>query len=867
MSPKRLIRFCRALACFAFGFAVFGWTGWTSDLPRATARSLPSPTPSTIVAEVSQSEAIPLLQRGRQLYASGQFSEAIRVWQDAIARWNRQPAPLDLALTQSYLSLAYQKLGRWQEAREAIAAGVRQIEGLPAQSEQARAVLARLQGARAQLDLELGQPDRALEGWQQAAETYRQLNDTTGATGSQLNQVQALQALGLYARASNTLDEIWQTLETQPDSDIKAAGLQSLGDRFRKFGDLERSRQALQQGLDIARSLEVPGRVADILLSLGNTARNQNDTDAALEFYRESAQTAPSAIAQFQARTNQLSLLAETERNDEARSLWQQLQPQLTDIPANRQTIYARINIAQSLLQLDRGDLAAQVLATAIQQGRQLEDTRAEAYALGNLGSVYEQAEQWNHARDLTRQALTLAQAINAPDIAYRWQWQLGRLLKIRGDRQGAIVAYSEAVNTLKSLRNDLIGVSPDLRFSFRESVEPVYRQLVSLLLQPAGKSDPQASQSNIARARDVLESLRVAELDNFFRDACVDTEPALERVEIDRVDANSALIYPIILSDRLEVILSLGDRPLRHYAIPIPSAKVNETTTRLRRALFSPIRRRSLPLSQSLYDWLIRPIEADLADSGIDNLVFVLDGSLRNVPMAALHDGNNYLVEKYSITVSPGLQLISPTPLNRQGVKILSGGLSQARQGFAPLPNVTVELQRISSTISGKFLLDREFTTDALQRSLNSVSFPILHLATHGQFSSQADETFILTWDGRIDVNELDDLLQSRERQHQSAIELLVLSACETATGDDRAALGLAGVAVRAGARSTLATLWAVNDEATAVLMSQFYAGLLDRNITKAEALRNAQRQLIQTRRYNHPAFWAPYVLVGNWL
>jgi CHAT domain-containing protein len=139
--------------------------------------------------------------------------------------------------------------------------------------------------------------------------------------------------------------------------------------------------------------------------------------------------------------------------------------------------------------------------------------------------------------------------------------------------------------------------------------------------------------------------------------------------------------------------------------------------------------------------------------------------------------------------------------------------------------------------------------------------------LATHGQFSSDASETFVLAWDKPINLNELSELLRSREQLNPAAIELLVLSACQTATGDQRAALGLAGVAVRAGARSTLASLWNLNDESAALLTSLFYQELVKGTLNKAEALRQAQLALLRDRDYRHPVHWAPYVLVGNWL
>jgi CHAT domain-containing protein len=287
-----------------------------------------------------------------------------------------------------------------------------------------------------------------------------------------------------------------------------------------------------------------------------------------------------------------------------------------------------------------------------------------------------------------------------------------------------------------------------------------------------------------------------------------------------------------------------------------------------LRRTLTQRGNRAFLPLSQQVYDWLIRPIEADLQGTQVKTLVFVLDGFLRNIPMAALHDGEEYLIEKYSLALAPGLELIDPRPLPERQLAVLKAGLSQARQGYPSLPYVEVELQQIQGLVRGETLLNEEFTNAAVRQELRETSFPVLHLATHGQFSSNLEDTFILTWNDRIDIAELTNLLETTDPLQSRPIELLVLSACETARGDERAALGLAGVAVRAGARSTLATSWLVDDATTAAVMSQFYEQLADANLTKAEALRRAQLLILQDSQYEqHPYYWAPYLLVGNWL
>ncbi|MEB3213219.1 MAG: CHAT domain-containing protein, partial [Leptolyngbyaceae bacterium] len=162
--------------------------------------------------------------------------------------------------------------------------------------------------------------------------------------------------------------------------------------------------------------------------------------------------------------------------------------------------------------------------------------------------------------------------------------------------------------------------------------------------------------------------------------------------------------------------------------------------------------------------------------------------------------------------------------------------------------------------------LLNQAFTGNTLQQEIEKSSFPIVHIATHGQFGSKPESTFVVTWSERLSIDNLESILETGFPNREVAIELLVLSACETASGDPRAPLGLAGIAVRAGARSTLATLWPVNDAVTAEFMGRVYAELINNNATKAEALRQAQLWLLQQPRYSHPLYWAPYLLVGNW-
>jgi len=389
---------------------------------------------------------------------------------------------------------------------------------------------------------------------------------------------------------------------------------------------------------------------------------------------------------------------------------------------------------------------------------------------------------------------------VNAPESLYRWQWQAGRLLKKLGSVDDAIASYRRAVYTLQSIRQELsvgYGTQPT---SFRETIGPVYFELVDLLLQRAAtlrKADEIAPY--LVEARETVELFKVAELRDYFRDDCVDT--ALSK-----------------------------------------------------------------PHAQQLYTWLIQPLEADFKAAGIDTLVFVPDGPLRTIPMAALHDGKQFLISKYAMAITPGLNLTDPRPIKREGAKVLAVGVTEAVQGFPPLPNVAAELEALRTIFPGTTLVDREFAVGKLEETLKQERFTILHVASHGEFSSEPGKTFLLAFDGKLTMDRLEQdigLFKFRD----DPLELLTLSACDTAEGDDRAALGLAGVAIKAGARSALATLWEVNDVAAAGLVVDFYRGLQDPSISRATALQRAQVKMLSDPRYEHPGFWAPFLLINNWL
>ena len=830
--------------------------------------AITSPHSSQIV-QVNSEQPNTLFNRGKSFYQLGQWLEAIQAWEQAVKLYQQQNNSLDLAITFSNLSLAHQKLGQWQEADRTIAQSLQIARSLEVNPASQRAIAQALD-TQGNLYLNLGKDEEAITAWQEAAILHSRLGDLDHQIRNVLNQAQALKTQGFFRRSLQTLESIQALLPKISDDLLTATVLHNYGDMLTTVGDLKQAHPPLDKSWEILERINNNEQKSIVLLRQGNLARLEGVSKKAAEFYKQSAQTAGRSLTSLQAQLNLFSLLIDSNDVSEALEMRSQIAPLLSKLETSREAIFVRINYGESLLRLTKlvpqtvADSllaeAAQTLAVSVQQAQSINDRRTIAYAIGSLGNAYEQSKQIEESQKLTQQALAIAQSINATDIAYRWQWQLGRLLKAKGDTKGAILAYTEAVNGLRQLRSDLVFVNPNVQFSFRETVEPVYRQLVSLLLQ----DDTGDKQKNLITAQAAIESLQIAELVNFFRSDCLNAA----QVDINQIDRTAAVVYPIILEDRLEVILSLPNQPLRHYASKVRAAEIDDMVIDLRLNLRDPSSEDYLSSAQSIYDWLIRPATSAIAQSNVKTIVFVLDGSLRNIPMSVLHDGKQFLVENYSIALTPSLQLLDPKPIAKQKVTALIGGLSEARQGYSALPNVKGELQEINKQVpSSSTFLNASFTKQNLTQTLTSLTFPIIHLATHGNFSSEAENTYLLTYDGKLTIENLYQLLRSNNRSDLEPIELLILSACQTAVGDKRAALGLAGMAVRAGARSTIASLWSVDDEATSKFMIALYQSLSSANVTRAESLRLAQQALLKNAKYDHPFYWSPFVLLGNWL
>jgi CHAT domain-containing protein len=515
--------------------------------------------------------------------------------------------------------------------------------------------------------------------------------------------------------------------------------------------------------------------------------------------------------------------------------------------------------------------LAESAFNEALRFGQASSDSLAVSEALGEQGHFRELAHDDDAALRLTHKA-QFAAASAGPYSLYRWQWQAGRILAHQGDSDGALIAYRNAAATLAPIRSDLVLGYGNLRdgnkgSTFRQSVGPLLFELSGLILQKAATLSGPEAQAALIEARQTIEQLKSSEIQDYFKDDCVVTARAVAK-DIGTLDPHTAVIYFIPLPDHLEILVQTAGGMTRRTS-PVGSEALFATVHRNRDELEDRTQYAYLTESQQLYDWLIAPIAEELRSRKIDTLVFVPDGALLSVPMASLFDGKDYLIEHFAIAITPGLTLMDPRPIPRGEARVLAGGLSMSRSGFSALPHVAEELALVEHIYGGSMLVDQAFIGSRLEHEIQSYPFTIIHLASHAEFLGQSSMSFLLTYDGRLSLDDLQHLIAPTalpSRGRLRPIELLTLSACQTASGDDRAALGLAGVALKAGARSVLATLWSVNDEAQGALVADVYARLRDdRALSKAKALRLAQLKLL--KRYPHAYYWSAQVLIGNWL
>ncbi len=821
-------------------------------------------------------------------YLSGHYDQAISNWRAIIKSNNLEPPKLasvyeNLASLHWHLGYPGEAIQFWQESIEIY-------RGRKERHHKLHLAAVLLDQSQAYNDL--GQPRFSLplieealaiidqQGWPGDSQNLRAspLSHRGVDQPSELTPQQSFETPPINsAPKSSTPQAAHSTLQSSRPIQLKQMAFFIQGNIYSLQGDFEPAIHAYQQSL----SIKTPREIAPQLAIATYTNLSQ-------AYQQQSITTQQKALAaQAEEDSIALTLKQQTQRQRnlaiEAAQMAVKIQPhhqsierakaliQLSKLTKNHQFLVTAEKIVSSLpnssqkvytlLHLASERNHKTLLLTAVEISQEIGNLRVASFALGALGQYYEQKQDYQSALSWTEIAQVTAAQAQAPDSLYQWNWQAGRIFKAQGNIKQATTAYENALASLQSVRREYAQAKSELLIDFQTEIEPVYRQYLELLLA-ANPSSP-----SLQRALEVKQLLQLSELENFFQDDCLTIESSTtSELENSLKQTNTAIVTTVILQEQTHVIWQLPNGQLKTYAINISQFELLNLAQQWRFDLENLENDNYLSISQKLYNLLFSPIKAELAQVNPQALIFVNDGFLRNVPMAALHDGQKFLIEDYAIANSLGLNLKIETDTQILPTQALLFGLTVGINGFSPLPYVFDEIEYISSLIKKeKRFLNREFSYSSFRQEITKNKTSIVHVATHGNFAGTLSDSFLQAYNSQISLMNLEKTLIDHNSNFANPIQLLVLSACDTAAGNETATLGMSGVAVRAGVRNVLGSLWSIGDRDAAVLVNQFYRHWLKDGSTKEQALRQTQVEFIKNSLNPHPAIWSGFILNQN--
>lgn len=722
-----------------------------------------------------------------------------------------------------------------------------------------------------------GEFGNAAKLMEEAATLYKDAGNRALERAALIKAAESYRSLGLFGKSLTAYAKVIAVSKSAGDKAGVALGNIGAGEVHVFTGSTGKAPPYLTEALALARQTGDEGLTGAALNAMGSYLMAKGEYGKAVESFTESvklAEASGDADLAAEAELNLASLLPSGDGADKAEKNLDRAASIIRRLEDSHKKSYMLMavgrlyrHVASSSPRIS-GPLAVKGMETlkeAVESAGRAGANLAKSYALGNLGHAYEEMGRGEEALEFTRRAMFAAQESQAPESLYRWQWQSARINNSLGRLDAAVTQYRQATRTMRSIRDDLAACRDGGRATFHDAAGPLFLEFVDLLLKKAGEQRDDATATPwLVEARDTTELLKEAELQDYFEDECASTVKA-KAASVEKLSPNTAVVYTILLPDRAELLLSLPSG-LKRFVSPAGREKLLEDARKLRVYLEKRTTSEYMPYSQKIYNLLIRPIEDELTAQKVDTLIFVSDAALRAIPMAALHDGTRFLITKYAVAVTPGLSLTDPRPIQRQRANVLLLGLTEGVQGFPPLASVGEELSGIENVYDHTTLRDREFVSANVEKEMKKSRYSVMHVASHGKFEGNVRDSFLLTFDGRLSLDKVQQIVGSAQYR-ENPVELLTLSACQTATGDDRAALGLAGVAVKSGARSALATLWSVNDPAASALVTEFYKQVQLPSLMKVKALQNAQIKLLNDRRYRHPGYWSAFILIGNWL
>ncbi|MEG4272327.1 MULTISPECIES: tetratricopeptide repeat protein [unclassified Microcoleus] len=886
-------------------------------------------------------EADRLLEIGTQKFRSNQYQEALNIYQKVLVIRQVIGDRKRIAEINSEIGIVYGRIGEYSQALKFLGVSLAICQQLDD-----KACLGKVFHEMGRIYAWKGEYSTALTLYQQSLSIRQQINDKAG-TSSTLNSIGGIyrkkssysQALEFYQQSLNISTEIG-------DRAIIGTVLTNIAIVYTSLGQHSQARELYQQALAIRRELKDRSGEANTLHNIGwDYYIEQSNYSKALEFYQQAlairraigergsiARTLNNIGSVYQKQGKYVPAL---EVLKESLSIFQELAETLW-IGENLDSIGSAY---KGLNQLD-GALYSYQKALGII--RQIGDRRIERLILGNIGEVLEKQNRSEMAIVFYKLSVNVTESIRSDlrslpteqqrsyttTVADTYRRLADLLLQqdrvLEAQQVLDLLKIQEIEDYLRSVRGNeqtaqgipLTPQEQQIRNRHNEILNreiQLGRKLAELeKITPANRTSQQ--QQEIANLRQMQQEMR-GTFNEFINSPEIvailqQLSPRVQTVNLaqlnnirsdvlQRLEKKAVLIQPLILEDRLELVITTADSPPFRRTVTVKKQEVNQAIVEFRMALEDPNSDATIPANK-LYNWLIKPLEDDLTEAQAKSIIYAPDGQLRYIPLAALYDGKQWLGQRFVINNITAMSLTKFTGETAAKPRILAGAFATGRHnfergstrfGFSGLEFAGLEVENLAAMMPGTTkLIDMEFNSATMIPRLPD--YTIIHLATHAMFvTGKPEDSFILLGNG--DLITLPDI----QTLNLLNVDLVVLSACETGIGgklgNGEEILGFGYQIQETGAKAAIASLWKVDDGGTQALMIAFYTALQSGTTKKAEALQKAQIALItgddsvlgrsanlsilaRTRgslrqsvatRLSHPYYWAPFILIGNGL
>ncbi|MEA5477250.1 tetratricopeptide repeat protein [Pseudanabaena galeata UHCC 0370] len=866
------------------------------------------PMPVLIISESVQAqttqdrkaEANRLIQQGVQLYHTSRYRESIKALESALEIYREIKDRYAEATSLNNLGLVYNNLGQHQKAIDFYQQSLvifKQIGDLNGEATSFNNL--------GLANDSLGQYQKAIDFYERALAIFKQIGNRNVEARSLNNLGLAYNNLGQYQKAIDLYQQSLGIFKQIVDRNGEASSINNLGLVYNNLGQYQKAIDFYQQSLAIFKQIGDLNGETTSFNNLGGIYRNLGQYQKAIDLYQQSF----SILKQIGNRNGEASSLnnlgltySYLGEYQKATDLYQQSLAIFKQIGNRNGEATSLNNLGLTYSYLGEYQKATDLYQQSLAIFKQIGNRNGEASSLNGLGFAYKSLGQYQKAIDFYQQSLAITKQIGDLDGEAKSLNNLGFAFTKINQPEISILFHKQSVNIYEAIRKDIKGLKREEQQSFITSISGSYRNLAARLLQ----------QHRITEALQVLDLLKVQELEDYFKNikgsdrsaqgvrllspekaisnkllaVSFENSPEINRQlaskiqqlpksEINKVPdylqkipQGTALLYPLILDDRLEIILFTPNTTPISRTVKISQKELETLVTDFRAGLLDAGSEDVQEPAAQLYQLLIKPIEIELTQAKVTTILYAPDGILRYIPIAALYDGKQWLAEKYRISNLIAYSLFDFTPNQKIQPNILAGAFGgkagEKKFGQTALPATLKEVQSIANSFQNSVTLTEEnFSRQAIESKFKNHN--VLHLATHAEFNiGVPDNSFIIFGNGdKIRLNEITDWQIPN-------IDLIVLSACQTGLGklgDGVEILGFGYQVQKAGAKQAIASLWKVDDAGTQALMTAFYGELQKGDVTVTEALRRAQIALIKSPQYNHPNYWSAFFAIGNGL